>query len=56
MASYIDLFGANLELTKKQITELKIAALIHDVGKLETPNYVLNKAGKINNKEFDIMK
>ncbi len=35
-----------------QIQEFKIAALIHDIGKVEVPDYVLNKKGKLTELEF----
>jgi putative nucleotidyltransferase with HDIG domain len=38
------------------LREFGFAALMHDIGKVNTPLEVLNKPGKLTNDEFDIMK
>jgi putative nucleotidyltransferase with HDIG domain len=38
------------------LREFGFAALMHDIGKVNTPLEVLNKPGKLTNEEFDIMK
>ncbi|MCC7416861.1 MAG: HD domain-containing protein [Acidobacteria bacterium] len=38
------------------LREFGFAALMHDIGKVNTPLEVLNKAGKLTAEEFDIMK
>lgn len=43
-------------LSDRQIHEIGIAGLLHDVGKSMIPNEVLNKAGKLNDEEFSIMR
>ena len=35
---------------------IRQAALLHDVGKIGIPEYVLNKEGKLTDEEFAIMK
>lgn len=37
-------------------TKYKVAALLHDIGKLAVPNSILNKNGKLDNREYTIMK
>jgi putative nucleotidyltransferase with HDIG domain len=38
------------------LREFGFAALMHDIGKVNTPLEVLNKPGKLTNDEFDVMK
>ncbi len=37
-------------------SELELAALLHDVGKIYIPQGVLNKEGRLTNEEFDLVK
>ena len=46
------LFG----LSEPEIEALKAGALLHDVGKLAVPDYILNKPGELTPAEFDKMK
>jgi diguanylate cyclase (GGDEF)-like protein/putative nucleotidyltransferase with HDIG domain len=43
-------------LGQDEIEAIKIGALLHDVGKLAVPDYILNKPGKLTAAEFDKMK
>jgi len=43
-------------LNDKEVYEIGISGLLHDVGKSKIPNEVLNKAGKLTDNEFAIMK
>ncbi len=45
-------YGFNEEETMK----MKIAALLHDIGKLSIPNHILDKPGKLTSEEFSIIK
>lgn len=40
----------------KQIKAVEAAALLHDMGKLAIPEYILNKPGRLTSLEFDKMK
>jgi diguanylate cyclase (GGDEF)-like protein/putative nucleotidyltransferase with HDIG domain len=46
------LFG----LSEPEIEALKAGALLHDIGKLAVPDYILNKPGKLTEGEYDKMK
>jgi diguanylate cyclase (GGDEF)-like protein/putative nucleotidyltransferase with HDIG domain len=46
------LFG----LPEPEIEALKAGALLHDIGKLAVPDYILNKPGKLTEAEYDKMK
>lgn len=48
--------GKIMGLSEGQLNELRIAALLHDIGKIKIPNEVLNKKGHLTNEEMDIMK
>ena len=41
---------------KGQIKAIEAAALLHDMGKLAVPEYILNKPGKLTPAEFEKMK
>jgi putative nucleotidyltransferase with HDIG domain len=43
-------------LNREQVYEIGISGLLHDIGKSKIPNEVLNKAGRLTEEEFEIMK
>lgn len=43
-------------LNDQQVYEIGISGLLHDIGKSKIPNEVLNKAGKLTDQEFSLMK
>ena len=49
-------FAKQLGLSKKIINEVGIGGLLHDIGKTLTPPEILNKPGKLTDKEFVIMR
>lgn len=48
--------GKQLGLNAADLKEVGVAGLLHDVGKMMIPDAVLNKAGKLTDQEFDIVK
>ena len=48
--------GKWLKLPREELNELTIAGLLHDIGKAEIPDEILNKAGKLTDEEFDLIK
>ena len=44
------------ELTDQFVSDVVYAAPLHDVGKIQVPDAVLNKPGKLTDDEFEIMK
>lgn len=42
--------------TEMQMQQIATAAIMHDVGKIAIPDYILNKPGKLTKEEFEIMK
>ena len=43
-------------LTPSEIQTIATAAIMHDVGKIAIPDYILGKPGKLTTEEFEIMK
>ncbi len=49
-------FGRSLKFSEQMLHDLAIGGLIHDIGKMQVPNEVLNKPGKLTDDEFVVMK
>ncbi len=45
-----------MELEKFRSDGLRIAAIVHDIGKINVPSEILSKPGKLTNAEFDLIK
>lgn len=45
-----------LQLSKEKLENLYFASLFHDVGKINVPEEILKKPGKLTNEEFEILK
>ncbi len=56
VAYYSVLIGDELGLSSTEIEELKIAGILHDIGKIGIPDYILFKPGKLLDKEYEIVK
>jgi HD-GYP domain-containing protein (c-di-GMP phosphodiesterase class II) len=48
--------GRELKLTDEQLNELELSAIFHDIGKIGTPDAILNKPTRLTEEEFKIMK
>lgn len=56
VATMAMIIGKKYGLSDREIHDLGIAGLLHDVGKSKIPNEVLNKAGRLTDEEFALMK
>jgi len=56
VATYSISIGKSLGISRNDLYELGIGALLHDIGKSKVPTGILNKAGKLTSDEFKIMK
>jgi putative nucleotidyltransferase with HDIG domain len=56
VAKYSTLIGQELGLTTEELDKLRIAALLHDVGKIGVEDRVLKKPGSLTPEEFGLMK
>lgn len=48
--------GTEAGLTEDEMHELELSAIFHDIGKIGTPDAVLNKPSRLTEEEFHIMK
>jgi response regulator RpfG family c-di-GMP phosphodiesterase/signal transduction histidine kinase len=48
--------AAKMGFSEKEIGDLELAALLHDVGKIAVPESILNKPGKLTKEEFELIK
>ena len=55
-ASLAVALGSELRLSPWELRRVGLAALLHDVGKLEIPDGILNKTGALSNEEFGIIR
>ena len=56
VAKYSTLIGQELQLSAEDLDKLRIAALLHDVGKIGVEDRVLKKPGSLTPEEFGLMK
>ena len=56
VARYSIAIGKNLALPEKDMRNLRISALLHDVGKIGIDDRILRKPGALNDEEFELMK
>jgi hypothetical protein len=52
VATYTRYIGEELNFMPARLERLRFAALMHDIGKLVVPNYLLNKPGRLTAEEF----
>ena len=63
-AAYVECIAKELKrqgtygniLTDRHLSDMVVAAPLHDIGKIHIPDAVLNKPGKLTKEEFEIMK
>ncbi len=56
VARYSMAIGKNLGMPEKEMRDLRISALLHDVGKIGIDDRILRKPGSLSDDEFEIMK
>ena len=49
------LVGQKLGMSKKDMNAIAVAGIMHDIGKTQIPDSILNKPGKLTDEEFKIM-
>ncbi len=55
VAIYSIALGLQLELPKKNLVQLGIASLFHDIGKIRIPQSILNKSGQLTADEWKVI-
>src|SRR6202040_4466766 len=53
---YASLLGSKLGLSAAELNKLKIASLLHDIGKLATPEQILLNPDRLTEAEFEIIR
>lgn len=48
--------GAEAGLSEEEMSDLELSAIFHDIGKIGTPDAVLNKPSRLSEEEFKVMK
>ena len=48
--------GKKVSLSPEQLRNVEVGAMIHDIGKVATPESILNKPGALTSEEFEVMK
>lgn len=56
VAFYASLLGAKVGVDAEQLEQLKISALLHDIGKIAIPDSILLKPGRLTDDEFSVIK
>lgn len=56
VSMYAELIASEMLIDDDQIKDIKLAGLLHDIGKIGTLDEVLDKPGRLTQKEFDIVK
>ena len=56
VSKYAVMLGEYLNLDEKDIEILRIGGLLHDIGKIGIPDYILNKTDNLTDEEFKIIK
>lgn len=51
----MSIFAKHLDIDKSLIQELATGALLHDIGKIQIPNEILNKPGKLSDDEYKLI-
>lgn len=56
VSEYSGILAKEMNLPTVEVENIKIAAMLHDIGKIYIPNSILEKPGKLTDEEFNIMK
>lgn len=56
VSKYCELLSKKYGLSEEEVQIIKMAAPIHDIGKVAIPDNILHKPGKLTSEEFEIMK
>jgi diguanylate cyclase (GGDEF)-like protein/putative nucleotidyltransferase with HDIG domain len=56
VSAYAALIGEAMEMTDAEIDEIRLGAVLHDIGKVGIPEQILNKSGPLNPEEWETMK
>lgn len=55
VATLLIAFCRSLEMDRETTEQVGLGGLLHDIGKMKVPHYILNKPGKLTESEFAVM-
>src|SRR5439155_5442917 len=56
VSAYAALIAEAMDMRDAEIEEIRLGAVLHDIGKVGIPEQILNKSGPLNPEEWDLMK
>jgi putative nucleotidyltransferase with HDIG domain len=56
VSAYAALIAEAMEMSEAEIDEIRLGAVLHDIGKVGIPEQILNKSGPLNPEEWETMK
>lgn len=56
VVNYAEKIGIAMMFSESHLENLKIASLLHDIGKIGIPEAILNKPGSLSDEEYDVIK
>jgi PAS domain S-box-containing protein/putative nucleotidyltransferase with HDIG domain len=56
VSNYVSVLGEAIGLDRKSLERLRMAALLHDIGKIGTYDYLLEKDEKLSEEEYEVVK
>jgi len=56
VSAYAALIAEALNMNDAEVEEVRLGAVLHDIGKVGIPEQILNKSGPLNPEEWDMMK
>jgi diguanylate cyclase (GGDEF)-like protein/putative nucleotidyltransferase with HDIG domain len=56
VSAYAVMIAQALGMTQPEVEEIRLAGLLHDIGKVGIPEIILNKSGPLNSEEWETMK
>src|SRR5499427_4641104 len=56
VSAYAALIAEAMEMTDAEVEEIRLGAVLHDIGKVGIPEQILNKSGPLNPDEWETMK
>ena len=56
VSAYAAMIAQELGLSQEEVEEIRLAALLHDIGKVGIPEIILNKSGPLDAAEWETMK
>jgi len=56
VSEYATLIAKQMNLSEEEVSEIRYAATLHDIGKIGVPDNILNKPTRLTDEEYDIIK